>query len=66
MMIKRIIVNTKGQGLYVFTDKVRRCLAEAGFKSGLCTLFVRHTSCSMIIQENADPSAKVDLENWLN
>ncbi|TQV81452.1 secondary thiamine-phosphate synthase enzyme YjbQ [Aliikangiella coralliicola] len=65
-MIKRITVKTRGQGLYEFTDKVRKCLSEVNINSGLCTLFVRHTSCSMIIQENADSTAKDDLENWLN
>lgn len=65
-MIKRLKVSTNGQGLYEFTDKVQSALATTNIDSGLCTLFVRHTSCSLIIQENADPSAKHDLENWLN
>ncbi|NVJ49778.1 MAG: YjbQ family protein [Gammaproteobacteria bacterium] len=59
-----ITVTTDGQGLYEFTGALRQSLpALAG--DGLCTVFVRHTSCSLIIQENADPSAKRDLEQWL-
>lgn len=69
-MTGEITIQTPGQGLLEFTDKVRavaaRALAESGADSGLCTLFVRHTSASIIIQENADPSARRDLESWLN
>lgn len=57
---------TRGQGLYEFTDAVTALVREAGISEGLCTLFVRHTSASLVIQENADPSAKRDLERWLN
>lgn len=55
-----------GQGLHEFTRDVARVVAESGIDDGLCTLFVRHTSCSLTIQENADPSARADLEAWLN
>ena len=65
-MIKTINIQTQGQGLYEFTDKVVRELNGMEKDEGLCHLFVRHTSCSLIIQENADPSAKKDLENWMN
>jgi len=65
-MIKRLRVNTDGQGLFEFTNQVQKAVADSNNKTGLCTLFVRHTSCSLIIQENADPTAKSDLENWLN
>ena len=65
-MIKRLNIPTNGQGLYEFTNKVQSVVSGSNLDSGLCTLFVRHTSCSLIIQENADPSAKHDLENWLN
>lgn len=58
-------VQTRGKGLYEFTGKVRDLVAAASIDSGLCTVFVRHTSASLIIQENADPSAKRDLEAWL-
>ncbi len=65
-MIKKIQVATSGQGLYEITHRVESLLAESKNKEGLCSLFVRHTSCSLIIQENADPSARIDLENWMN
>ncbi len=59
-------IQTKGQGLVEFTRQVNQQVSAAQIDKGLCTLFVRHTSCSLLIQENADPSAKHDLENWLN
>lgn len=65
-MIKRLTVKTSGQGLHEFTDEARAAVRAAGIDEGLCTLFVRHTSASLLIQENADPSAKRDLERWLN
>lgn len=65
-MIKQLTVHTSGQGLHEFTDDVRAAVRAAGIEEGLCTLFVRHTSASLLIQENADPSAKRDLERWLN
>ena len=52
--------------MYEVTDLVQREVAESGIDEGLCTLFIRHTSASLTIQENADPSAQRDLENWLN
>ncbi|MFO7603663.1 MAG: secondary thiamine-phosphate synthase enzyme YjbQ [Gammaproteobacteria bacterium] len=65
-MIDQISINVAGQGLYEFTDSVQRIVQDSGFREGLCTLFVRHTSASLLIQENADPSARRDLEAWLN
>ncbi|WP_303906979.1 secondary thiamine-phosphate synthase enzyme YjbQ [Thiohalomonas denitrificans] len=59
-------IEAPGQGLHLFTDKVAAVVSESGVEEGLCTLFVQHTSASLIIQENADPSARRDLENWLN
>ena len=54
------------QGLYDITHKVTDLLDSSGVNEGLVTLFLRHTSASLLIQENADPSARVDLERWLN
>jgi secondary thiamine-phosphate synthase enzyme len=54
------------QGLKEFTREVEALVARSGNQEGLCTLFVRHTSASLIIQENADPSARQDLQSWLN
>lgn len=65
-MIERLSITTPGQGLHEITREVERIVARAGVNEGLCTLFVRHTSCSLTIQENADPSARCDLEAWLN
>jgi len=65
-MVKHLHVPTRGQGLYEFTGDVVALLREAGVTEGLCTVFVRHTSASLVIQENADPSARRDLERWLN
>ena len=65
-MIKTIGVSVRGQGLTAFTQDVVHVVNEAGLDEGLCTLFIQHTSASLLIQENYDPSAQVDLENWLN
>ena len=65
-MIKRISVHSAGQGLHEFTAQVESAVREAQLDEGLCTLFIQHTSASLIIQENADPSARQDLERWLN
>lgn len=55
-----------GQGLVEVTHKVRAAVAAAGVRDGLVTLFIRHTSASLLIQENADPAVRRDLEHWLN
>jgi secondary thiamine-phosphate synthase enzyme len=65
-MTHELNIPTDGQGLYEITDPVRGVVRSSGIHDGLCTLFIRHTSASLIIQENADPSAKRDLEAWLN
>lgn len=65
-MIKKFAVRTRGQGLHEITDLVGRIVQESDLDEGLCTVFIRHTSASLTIQENADPSAKADLEAWLN
>lgn len=54
-------ISTRGQGLYEFTNQVEDFVRDAGVIQGLLTIFVRHTSCSLIIQENADPDVKRDL-----
>ena len=56
-------IATEGPGLYEFTEAARAFTRGKG--DGLLTLFARHTSCSLLIQENADPSARADLEAWL-
>ena len=66
MPVGQIEIVVRGQGLHEFTSQVEAWLAGQGVAEGLCTLFIQHTSASLLIQENADPSARVDLENWLN
>ena len=56
----------EGQGLHEFTREVAGLVEGSGVREGLCTLFLQHTSASLTIQENADPSARRDLEEWLN
>jgi len=63
-------VRTPGQGMHEITDQVAQIVSRGGAKTGLsgmglCHVFVRHTSCSLLIQENADPTARHDLERWL-
>ena len=58
-------LHTDGQGLYELTAEVKGAVAASGVQTGLCTIFVRHTSASLVIQENADPSARYDLEAFL-
>ena len=65
-MIKILAIQTLGQGLHEITPKVAAAVKGADLDQGLCTLFIRHTSASLLIQENADPSARHDLETWLN
>jgi len=65
-MIKQITVSVPGQGLHEITSQVAAVVRAAGMAEGLCTVFIRHTSASLVIQENADPSARRDLESWLN
>ena len=65
MSTRQISVRVDGQGLLEITSDVAAVVAELGVREGLCTLFIPHTSASLTIQENADPSAKRDLECWL-
>ena len=65
-MVKRCRVAIDGQGLHEITGEIAGIVHESGLQEGLCTVFIRHTSASLTIQENADPSARRDLEGWLN
>jgi len=58
-------VNTKGPGLYDFTRDAETFVEGSGIRDGLLTCFVRHTSASLLIQENADPDVLRDLENFM-
>ena len=57
-------VATRGRGLYEITDEVAAWVAKSRFKEGLLTLHLRHTSASLLIQENADPDVRRDLEEF--
>ncbi len=57
-------IATRGQGLYEFTRDVTRWVAEQSVEAGLLTLFVRHTSASLLVQENADPEVQTDLRAY--
>ncbi len=59
---REIRVTAGGAGLHEITDDVAAVVRESGLRTGLCHVFVRHTSASLLIQENADPSARRDLE----
>jgi secondary thiamine-phosphate synthase enzyme len=58
-------IRTEGKGTYEITDAVSEGLSEAGFSDGLVSIFVKHTSCSLVLMENADPTARVDLERFM-
>ncbi len=65
-MIRQLTIETNRQGLHLVTDQIEAVVRESGTSEGLCTVMVRHTSASLTIQENADPSARHDLQAWLN
>ena len=65
-MTRRITIRTRGQGLHDITKHVQDTVEETEVDEGLCTILVQHTSASLTIQENADPSARRDLEAWLS
>lgn len=58
-------VRTPGRGMHDITGDVAGVVRQAGISRGLATVFCQHTSCSLLIMENADPSARRDLESWL-
>jgi secondary thiamine-phosphate synthase enzyme len=62
----RIEVRTNGKGLYEITDEVQSKINRCGVRNGTATVFVQHTSCSVIIMENADPTARRDLEEFFD
>ena len=62
--LEHLRIDVRGRGLVEFTDRVRDCVARHSIETGLLTLFCRHTSASLLIQENADPSVRRDLERY--
>ena len=61
---KKLSISTRGKDFHRITREVEEAVTESGIKTGLCTIFVRHTSASLVIQENADPDVLVDLSNF--
>jgi len=64
--LHEISIPTHGKGLYAFTSQVRDWVADSGIRQGLLTLYIRHTSASLLIQENYDPTVQTDLERFLS
>ncbi len=65
-MIIKFFVKAPAKGLHEITSEVNDAVRRSTVEEGLCTLFIRHTSASLTIQENADPAARQDLEAWLD
>lgn len=61
-----ITVRTREQGMHEITRQVATELRKSGFRQGLVAVFCQHTSCSLVLMENADPSARSDLQDWLD
>lgn len=65
-MIEHLEISTRGKGLYEITSELQAIVHTSGIREGLCTVMIQHTSASLTVQENADPSARHDLERWLD
>ena len=59
-------MNTQGKGLYSFTEQINQWVKLSGMQTGLLTVFIRHTSASLLIQENYDPDVQTDLERFFS
>src|SRR5438270_13413548 len=66
VVTKNFTVATSGKGTYEITDKIEALLCESKIKNGIVTIFAQHTSCSLIVMENADPRARRDLEEFFD
>jgi len=62
---KNVSIQTSGRGSYDITDQITRVVKEAGISTGLCHVFIHHTSASLMICENADPTVRRDLEAFM-
>jgi secondary thiamine-phosphate synthase enzyme len=58
-------IPTRGRGLVDVTARIAGVVSASGVKTGLCTVFVQHTSASLVVQENADPAVRRDMEKWI-
>jgi len=63
--LNEFAIRTRGRGLVEFTEEVKAWVRSTGFRNGLLTLHVQHTSASLLIQENADPDVRTDMESFL-
>lgn len=63
---RELSVSTRGRGFHELTDEVQRVVSESGVREGLCTVFLHHTSASLILCENADPDVRRDLETFFS
>ncbi|MBU63531.1 MAG: hypothetical protein CMI26_13620 [Opitutae bacterium] len=63
---KEILMQSSGKGTYEITGEVSEAVRESGLADGLASVFVRHTSCSLVLMENADPTARRDLERFMD
>lgn len=59
-------ISSSGKGTYEITDKIQSLVRESRIQNGTVTIFVQHTSCSLIVMENADPTARRDLEEFFD
>jgi secondary thiamine-phosphate synthase enzyme len=66
MAQKVLRVPTRGRALVDVTDQLVKLVDASGIKTGLCTVFVRHTSASLVVQENVDPSVRRDMASWMD
>lgn len=64
-MIKKLEITSSGPGLHMISEEVNQIVRDSGINNGICNMMIQHCSASLLIQENADPSARHDLENWL-
>lgn len=62
--LSELCISTRGRGFYEFTDQVEKALEESGLITGLATLHLQHTSASLVIQENADPTVRKDFDRF--
>ncbi|MCH8277881.1 MAG: YjbQ family protein [Proteobacteria bacterium] len=63
---EELVVATQGRGTYDLSARVQDVVAASGIKMGMCHVFIRHTSASLMLCENADPSVRVDLETFMS
>ena len=66
MLTKNLAVSTTGKGTYEITDKIEAIIQASKIENGIVTVFTQHTSCSLVVMENADPTARRDLEEFFD